>query len=346
MRPSAVLPVLTALLVALAVTAAAPAARAVPPSPVRPVTTYSIVARDPETGQLGVAVQSHWFSVGALVPWAEAGVGAVATQSMVDPSYGPRGLALMKAGTSAGVALTELLDADANPDIRQVAFVSAAGEAAAHTGVRCIPHAGHLVRQGYSVQANLMGPTTVPEAMARAYEKAQGPLAERLLAALAAAEAQGGDIRGRQSAAVLVVAAEATGNKWEDVLVDLRVEDHPDPVVELSRLLQLHRGYEMMNAGDLAVEEGNVRGADHFYGEAERILAGNLEAKYWHAVALTNAGQVDKALNLFGEVFVQGENWRELTPRLVSSGFLEVDTRTLERIMTVVPVREPAERTK
>ena len=139
---------------------------------------------------------------------------------------------------------------------------------------------------------------------------------------------------------------EIRGNKWEDVLVDLRVEDHPDPVVELSRLLQLHRGYEMMNAGDLAVEEGNVRGADHFYGEAERILAGNLEAKYWHAVALTNAGQVDKALNLFGEVFVQGENWRELTPRLVSSGFLEVDTRTLERIMTVVPVREPAERTK
>jgi uncharacterized Ntn-hydrolase superfamily protein len=311
-------------------------------SAVRPVSTYSIVARDAETGDLGVAVQSHWFSVGSLVPWAEAGVGAVATQSLVDPSYGPRGLALMKGGVPAADALARLLEADENADVRQVAVVSASGEAAAHTGARCIAHAGHYVGQGYSVQANLMGPETVPAAMAEAFEKARGALAERLVAALAAAEAEGGDIRGRQSAALLVVRAEPTGKPWEDVLVELRVEDHPTPVVELTRLLRLHRGYEMMNAGDLAVEKGDTRGADHFYGEAERILAGNLEARYWHAVALVNAGQLEPALTIFGEVFTAGENWRELTPRLVRAGLLDADPPTLERIMTVVPTGDGA----
>ncbi len=306
-------------------------------SPIRPVSTYSIVARDAQTGQMGVAVQSHWFSVGSLVTWAEAGVGAVATQSMVDPSYGTQGLELMALGTRPAVALEELLAADQHPDIRQVAMVNYTGEVAAHTGGRCIAYAGHKVGMGYSVQANLMGPSTVPEAMAAAFEKAKGPLAERLVAALAAAQAEGGDIRGRQSAAILVVPAEATGEVWNDVLVDLRVEDHPDPVVELSRLLQLHRGYEMMNAGDVAVEEGNLRGADYFYGEAERILAGNLEARYWHAVALVNAGKVDQALPIFAKLFYAGENWRELTPRLMTAGFLEVDLATLERIMTVIP---------
>ncbi len=309
-------------------------------SPIRPVSTYSIVARDAETGEMGVAVQSHWFSVGSLVTWAEAGVGVVATQSMVDPSYGSQGLELMALGTRPGVALEELLAADEHPDIRQVAMVSSTGEVAAHTGGRCIAYAGHKVGQGYSVQANLMGPSTVPEAMAAAFEKTKGPLAERLVAALAAAQAEGGDIRGRQSAAILVVPAEATGEKWNDVLVDLRVEDHPDPVVELTRLLQLHRGYEMMNAGDLAVEEGNLRGADYFYGEAERILAGNLEARYWHAVALVNAGQIDSALPIFAKLFYAGENWRELTPRLMTAGFLDVDLATLERIMTVIPPQQ------
>lgn len=307
-------------------------------SGVRPVATYSIVARDEQTGQMGVAVQSHWFSVGALVPWAEAGVGAVATQSLVDPSYGSKGLALMAQGIRPDIALQELLAADAHPDIRQVAMVNGRGEVAAHTGGRCIAHAGHHVGRGYSVQANLMGPESVPQVMATAYEETKGPLAERLVAALAAAQEEGGDIRGRQSAALLVVRAEATGEKWNDVLVDLRVEDHPEPVVELTRLLALHRGYEMMNAGDLAVEEGNLRGADYFYGEAERILAGNLEAKFWHAVALVNAGKVDKALPLFGTLFHADENWRTLTPRLMAGGFLETDDATLQRIMTVIPV--------
>ncbi len=328
---------LTILLLAGSALAQSPLSRI---SPVRPVATYSIVARDPDTGQMGVAVQSHWFSVGALVPWARAGVGAVATQSMVDPGYGDEGLVLMAQGISPAVALQQLLSEDEHPEIRQVAMVNARGEVAAHTGGRCIAYANHHVGRGYSVQANLMGPATVPEAMAAAYEQAKGPLAERLLAALAAAQSEGGDIRGRQSAAVLVVRAEASGEVWNDVLVDLRVEDHPDPVVELTRLLQMHRGYEMMNAGDLAVEESNLRGADYFYGEAERMLVGNPEAQYWHAVALVNAGEVDESLPLFAKVFYAGENWRELTPRLVTAGFLEADKKTLARIMSVIPPQQ------
>lgn len=302
-------------------------------SPIRPVSTYSIVARDPDTGELGVAVQSHWFSVGPLVAWARAGVGAVATQSMVDPSYGPLGLEMMAAGRSAPDALAGLLTADAHSDIRQVGMVDAAGRASSHTGGRCIPEAGHLVGDGFAVQANLMGPSTVPQAMASAFETADGPLAERLLAALAAAEAEGGDIRGRQSAAVLVVAAEATGRPWQDTLVDLRVEDHPTPVLELQRLLIMHRGYEQMNAGDLAIETGDLEAAGKAYGEAERILGDNLEARFWHAVALANAGRMDEAVPLFQGVFAEGENWRELTPRLVAPGFLQVDDEQLARIL-------------
>ena len=295
--------------------------------------TYSIVARDPATGDLGVAVQSHWFSVGSLVTWARAGVGVVATQSMVDPSYGPLGLELMAAGRNADAALRGLLEADARADIRQVGMVDATGRAAAHTGANCIAEAGHRVGNGYAVQANLMGPATVPAAMAAAFEAAEGPLAERMIAALAAAEAEGGDIRGRQSAAILVVRAEATGRPWQDVAVELRVEDHPAPVAELGRLLRLHRGYEQMNAGDLAVEHGDLEAAGRAYAAAEGILGDNLEARYWHAVALVNAGELEMALPLFAEIFARGANWRELTPRLVAPGFLQVDEAGLARIM-------------
>ena len=190
--------------------------------------TYSIVARDPDTGQLGVAVQSHWFSVGALVPWAEAGVGAVATQSLVDPSYGPLGLDLMRAGRSAPQSLEGLLVADAHPEIRQVAMIDADGDVAAHTGTNCIPHAGHVTGEDFSVQANLMDRDTVPEAMATAFRRADGDLAARMLAALRAAQDEGGDIRGEQSAALLVVSGTPTGRPWSDVVVDLRVEDHDE----------------------------------------------------------------------------------------------------------------------
>jgi uncharacterized Ntn-hydrolase superfamily protein len=310
-------------------------------SPIRPVSTYSIVARDPETGQFGVAVQSHWFSVGSVVPWARAGVGAVATQSLVDPSYGPLGLELMAAGRSAPATLEGLLAADAHPEIRQVAMIDSHGEVAAHTGENCIPEAGHQVGENYSVQANLMARDVVPDTMAAAYEGSRGDFAARLLTALEAAQSVGGDIRGRQSAAILIVAAESTGRPWADTIVDLRVEDHPDPLGELARLIQVNRGYTKMNEGDLAVEEGDLVAAEAAYSQAQHILAGNLEASFWYAVALCNAGEIDRSVELFHQIFAEGDNWRELTPRLIDGGYLMANPPTLERILSIpVPVEE------
>ena len=201
--------------------------------PQRPVHTYSIVARDPATGELGVAVQSHWFSVGSIVTWAEAGIGAVATQSFVDPSYGKLGLDLMRAGRSAPDALKALLAGDEGRDVRQVAMIDAQGRVAAHTGSKDIPAAGHIVGKDYSVQANLMLNDKVWPAMSRAFEAAKGDLAERMMAALDAAQEVGGDIRGKQSAALIVVTGKPTGKPWADRVFDLRVDDSADPLKEL-----------------------------------------------------------------------------------------------------------------
>lgn len=324
---------LLALLLVIALAAPNHDAAAFEASPIRPVSTYSIVARDPATGEMGVAVQSHWFSVGSVVPWARAGVGAVATQSMVDASYGPLGLDLMQAGRSATDALRGLLEADDASEIRQVAMIDASGDVSAHTGARCIPAAGQVVGENFSVQANLMDRNTVPAAMAEAFRASRGALAERMLAALEAAQGEGGDIRGRQSAAILVVKGTSTGRPWADTVVDLRVEDHPTPVQELRRLLRIHRGYEQMNEGDLAVEAGDLVKAEAAYGQAEDILAGNLEASYWYAVALCNSGQTDQAVAKFHAVFADGPNWKRLTPRLVETGYLEADAELLARIL-------------
>src|SRR5262245_43539955 len=257
-----------------------------PPEPVRPVATYSIVARDPATGDLGVAVQSHWFSVGSMVPWAEAGVGAVATQSFVDPSYGPLGLSLMKAGRAAPDALAALVAGDAGRDVRQVGMVDAKGGVATHTGKSCIPAAGGQSGATYVVQANLMEKTTVWPAMARAFDQTKGDLAERMLAALDAAEAQGGDIRGRQSAALLIVKGTSTGRPWADKLFDLRVEDHEAPLVELRRLVKVQRAYNRMGAGDDCVTVKDWACAEREYGAAEALQPDNAEMAFWHAVAL------------------------------------------------------------
>ena len=226
-----------------------------PAVPLRPVHTFSIVARDPATGELGVAVQSHWFSVGPIVPWAEAGVGAIATQSFVDPSYGKNGLDLMRAGKSAPDTLKELLAKDEGREVRQVAMIDAQGRVDAWTGKNDIQAAGHIVGTNFSVQANLMLNDKVWPAMARAFENAKGDLADRMLAALDAAQAVGGDIRGRQSAAMIVVTGKPTGQAWKDRTFDLRVDDSPEPLVELRRLVKLQRAYNHMNAGDLAVEK-------------------------------------------------------------------------------------------
>lgn len=304
----------------------------------RPVHTYSIVARDSASGQLGVAVQSHWFSVGPLVPWAEAGVGAVATQSFVDPAYGPLGLDLMRAGKSADAALRGLLAADPHPEVRQVAFVDARGNVAAHTGEKAIEAAGHQHGRGYSVQANLMLKPTVPAAMARAYENSQGDLTERLLAALEAAEAEGGDIRGRQSAAILVVSGTPSGKPWTDRLFDLRIEDHPEPIKELRRIVHLARAYQHMNAGDDALTREDVAGALREYATAQAMVpdsATNGEMAFWQAVTLVGIGRIDDALPLFRRAFARDPNWIELVKRLPKAGQLPADTALIRRITAV-----------
>jgi len=319
-----------AVLVAGAVAAGATAERHAR----RPVHTYSIVARDAQTGELGVAVQSHWFSVGSTVTWAEAGLGAIATQSFIDPGYGQLGLQLLRAGKSAPDTLTALLAADEGRDVRQVAIVDAEGRVAVHTGKKCIAAAGHQVGQGYSVQANLMEKSSVWPAMARAFEAAQGDLADRMLAALEAGEREGGDIRGRQSAAILVVKPQASGRPWAgaDIVVDLRVEDHSEPLAELKRLLRVHRTYVHMNRGDLCSERKDWACAVREYGAAGALMPEQMEVVFWHATTLVAAGRVEDALPLFKRVFAAEPRWRDLVSRLPASDLLPGDPAVIARI--------------
>lgn len=299
----------------------------------RPVHTYSIVARDPATGNLGVAVQSHWFSVGSIVSWAEAGVGAVATQSFVDPAYGPLGLALMRAGKTAPQALEGLLASDSGRDVRQVAMIDTQGNVAVHSGKKCIPAAGYIAGAQFSVQANLMLNEKIWPAMADAYRNTPGDLADRMLAALDAAQAAGGDIRGQQSAAILIVSAKSTGRPWADRKMDLRVEDHPQPLTELRRLVKVHRAYDHMNQGDLAVEKDDIAGALREYRAAEFLLPESVEVQFWSAVSLANAGRLEEALPLFSSVFAREPVWAELTLRLPKIDLLKVDETGLKKIL-------------
>lgn len=292
------------------------AARGAPADAHRPTHTFSIVARDPVTGDLGVAVQSHWFAVGAGVTWAESGVGAIATQSFAEPEYGRKGLERMRGGEAAPVALAALLAEDARRDVRQVAFVDARAEVAAHTGASNIPFAGHHTGAGYSVQANLMANDRVVPAMQRAYEAATGDLADRLLATLAAAQEAGGDVRGCQSAAMLIVKGTRSAQPSHDTVVDLRVDDAADPIGELRRLLALQRVYDHMNAGDAAVEKGDVAGAKQHYGAAAAAAPGLAEVRYWQAVGLASAGDVATALPIFTQLFAEDGRWIEVTRRI------------------------------
>ncbi|MEN8192425.1 MAG: DUF1028 domain-containing protein [Bacteroidota bacterium] len=298
--------------------------------------TYSIVARDKNTGEMGVAVQSHWFSVGTIVSWGEAGVGVIATQSFVNPAFGPQGLELLKEGKSAKETLEILIDGDEGRDVRQLAILDKSGNAAAYTGKNCIPFAGHIEGDNFSVQANLMATESVWPAMSKAFiDNEYLPLAERLLAVLEAAEKAGGDIRGKQSAALLVVKPESSGKVWEDRLVDIRVDDNPEPLKELRRILKVHRAYEHMNKGDLEVEHGNMEQAMKEYAAAETMFPENLEMKYWHAVTLANQGEIDEALKLFKTVFSQDQNWKTLIPRLVKSELLKLNEADLNKILNI-----------
>ena len=302
-------------------------------TPLRPISTYSIVALDAETGQLGVAVQSHWFSVGTVVPWAKAGVGAVATQSIAEPSYGPKGLALMEKGTPADEALQSLLAKDIGKNVRQVAMVDAQGNVGVHTGSRCISHASHLTGKNYSVQANIMAKSTVPSAMVQAFESTTGDLAERMLAALDAAETEGGDLRGRQSAAMLVVSGEPTGDPWTDRIVDLEVADHENPLIELRRLLRISQAYRHAQRGDEYMEKNEMDSALQEYSAATKLYPENPELPFWTAVTLAQTGELEKALLIFNDVFSRNGNLRELVPRIVQAGFLTVEQNVLQEIL-------------
>ncbi len=298
-------------------------------NPGMPAHTFSIVARDPITGEMGVAVQSHWFSVGTVVSWGEAGVGVVATQSFANPAFGPDGLNLLRGGSSAKEAVRRLADADEGRDFRQLAIVGKKGAPAAFTGAKCVAEAGHEVGKHCSAQANMMLKDTVWHAMIQSFESTEGSLAERLFAALEAAQGEGGDIRGRQSAAILVVRGEATGKIWKDRAIDLRVEDSPDPLRELKRLMRVQRAYESMDAGDVYVEKGQMEEAMRSYSEAEGLFPQNEEMKFWVAVTLANCGKIPEARKRMRAVVRKNANWKTLLHRIEKNGVLKVDPESL-----------------
>ncbi|WP_159021679.1 DUF1028 domain-containing protein [Formosa sp. L2A11] len=298
--------------------------------------TFSIVARDVKTGEMAVGVQSHWFNVGSIVAWGKSGVGVVATQSFVNPSYGPEGLELIQNGTTAKAALKTLVEKDEGRDFRQVAMLDVNGNVDAFTGANCVESAHQIIGDNFSVQANMMLNDNVVPAMEKAFKTNSNlPLAERVIKVLQAAQAAGGDIRGRQSAALIVVGPELIENSWEDKLVDLNVEDSDEPIEELDRLLKLHNAYNFMNEGDLAVEHGDMDKAMKAYGTAQSMFPKNLEMKYWTAIAMANSGQLDEALPIFKSIFEKDNNWRTMTKRLTKPGLLTVSETDLNRILNL-----------
>ena len=309
------------------------------------VHTFSIVARDEKTGDMAIAVQSHWFGVGTTVPWAEAGVGAIATQSFVDKSYGPKALGLLRKGYTAQEALDSLTKVDSGRQLRQIAIIDSKGNVAAHTGKNCIQVAKHVKGRGFSVQSNMMLGDSVCEYMAKAYEQSAGkPFVERILLALEAAQKAGGDIRGMQSAALTVVPGRVM-ESWNNKTVDLRVDDSPQPLQELRRLYMVQLAYEHMNSGDLAYEQmhntnlaadkNDINAAMTEYNAAMKLFPGNLEMQYWTAITLANNKQMGKALLMLKYVFNTDNNWKELTKRLPPAGLLTVSDDDLKKILSL-----------
>ncbi|MDP1811014.1 MAG: DUF1028 domain-containing protein [Sediminibacterium sp.] len=297
------------------------------------VHTFSIVARDEKTGEMAVGVQSHWFSVGTAVPWAEAGVGAVATQSFVDKSYGPKALALLKLGFTPQQALDSLTNTDPGKEVRQVAIIDSKGNVAAHTGKNCVQVAKHSKGYNFSVQSNMMLGDSVCDYMEKSFTQTSNkPLAERVLLALEAAQKAGGDIRGMQAAAITVVPGKTT-ETWNNKSVDLRVDDSPQPLKELRRLYTIHLAYEHMNKGDLAVEKNDMALAMNEYNAAMKLFPANLEMQFWTAITLANSKQLTKALPMLKAIFARDKNWKELTRRLPPVGLLTISTEELNKIL-------------
>lgn len=294
--------------------------------------TYSIVAVDTDRKQMGVAVQSHVFSVGSIVPWGKAGVGVVATQALANIDFGPQALALMGTGMMPTGVISALLAADTGPEYRQLAVAGADGSVAAHTGERCIREAGHVTGDGVICAANMMERDTVWGAMLSAYERSEGALAGRLLGALEAAEAEGGDIRGKQSAALLILSTEHRRSVKEERLVDIRVEDRLRPLEELRRLLRLHTAYSKADEGDDALALGDIGAAEKAYGEAFNLYPESEELRYWMALGLATAGDLDEAERLIRPVYASADGWRELTNRLRDTGLFELSDEAWERL--------------
>lgn len=296
--------------------------------------TYSIVARCPRTGALGVAAQSHFFGVGRLVGWTEPGVAAAATQAFVEVAHGPGALDLIRSGTSAADAVAALVASDPDAGYRQLGVVDAGGGAASHTGDRCAPAAGGATGDGVAVQGNMLGSAQVWPAMLDAYHGASGELADRLLAAMVAAEAAGGDVRGSQSAVLKVVSGNRTTRPWEETLVDLRVDDHPDPVGELGRLLPRQRAFDLI--GGVIFERGLTLGpftgvsadelADRLDGlarAAELLGPDNREADFWRALLMARSGDTDGARALFTDLFRARPQLRGFLDGIAPLGFLD-----------------------
>ncbi|HUV17156.1 MAG TPA: DUF1028 domain-containing protein [Ilumatobacteraceae bacterium] len=279
--------------------------------------TYSVVLRDSATGALGVAVQSHWFNVASVVPWVEAGVGAIAMQSVADPMYGPRGLALMRDGVGATDALERLLAADESSHLRQVAIVDSTGSVAAHTGSGCIPHASHVTGDGWSVQGNIMRNDRVVPAMAAAAEASRGSVSDRLFAILTAAEAAGGDLRGSQSAAMLV------SGDGPVPAVRLSVEDHADPIGEFGRLLEIRQMYDDMEAGDEALADADPSRAAAAYERAARSPHAHNEVVFWRAHGLATVGRYDEAAAIMRPLVVANPDMSDLLGRIAAVGLID-----------------------
>jgi uncharacterized Ntn-hydrolase superfamily protein len=296
--------------------------------------TYSIVARDPHTGELGVAVQSCYFGAGSGVPWAEPGVGAVATQAFTEERYGPLGLALMRGGLSAPDALRALLASDEGEPLRQAAMVDGAGVVAAHTGSRCVAAAGHAGSEGVSAQANMMERDTVWDAMVGTYGSAEGSLAERLLAALVAAEREGGDIRGRQSAAVIVVSGSRQDPPWKRT-VDIRVDDHPDPVTEIGRLLRLHEAYRLMDSANEAAAKGDLVSAADAMDQAAQLASDNDQVAFRHGGSLMAVGRVEEGRAELQRARAANPRWPIFLRRLAGAGFLPDDPGFLDAMLPI-----------
>lgn len=297
------------------------------------VHTYSILGRDPDAGLMGGAVQSHFFCVGAGVLWAEAGVGVVATQAMVNFELGRMGLRLLSLGYRPDIALKTLLASDDGREHRQNGLMDASGRLAIHTGKKCIREAGHALGNECTTHANMMKKDTVPEAMKTAFESTKGePLENRLLAALKAAQEEGGDIRGMQSAAMLIVSTRKTGSPMSDRPLDLRVDDHPEPLKELERLMRLRKAYDFMERADDALEKGKADKAMEFYARAEELWDKNPEMKYWHGVTLADLGRVDEARAILGPIFRDNPDWLELTRRLPEAGLVSLKDEDIDRL--------------